>query len=219
MGRQGRLYPTQDFVRQAEIYGLATRMPVWSGFPGTGRALIPAALGAVQPAAAAPVVPSVTGGRGHTRRRSRSSRMRLLAPVAVAAAVAAVIAAVLVVPRHPTTTASGHVAGPGYAEGGRVPPYFVALTWSNNTKPADAAVRLTAGGATIATVKPTAADSKIVGVIGASDDRTFILDEQSLKQQHNQVVNAEPHTFYRLRISASGRPSSVTRLPSRTTST
>jgi hypothetical protein len=112
-------------------------------------------------------------------------------------------------PRGQTRPAS---AVPAYAEGGRVPPYYV-FTWSNLKNPSGADVRLTATGATIATVQPTAADSTIVGVTGAPDDRTFILDERTLKPQRNPVVNAEPHTFYRLRLSASGRPSSVTRLP------
>ncbi len=112
-------------------------------------------------------------------------------------------------PRGKTRPAS---AVPAYAEGGRVPPYYV-FTSSNLQNPSGAAVRLTATGATIATVQPAAADSTIVGVTGAPDDRTFILDERTLKPQRNPVVNAEPHTFYRLRLSASGRPSSLTRLP------
>ncbi len=202
----------------------APESPLLHGFSQTGYSgsagastvdQVPAGLGAPRPAGAAPVAPSATSGRGHARRRPRSSRLRLLAPAGAAAAVAAVIAAVLVVSHHPsraTTTGTGHAAGPGYALGGRVPPYFVALTWSNGARPADAAIGLTATGATIATVK-RAAGYNIVGVIGGSDDRTFILDEQSLKQQRNQVVNAEPHAFYRLRINSSGRPASVTPLP------
>jgi protein kinase-like protein len=201
----------------------APESPLFHGFSQTGYSgsaaastvdQVPADLGAVRPAAA-PMAPPVTSGRGHARRRPRSSRLRLLAPAGAAAAVAAVIAAVLlVVPHHPSraTTGTDHAAGPGYALGGRVPPYFVALTWSNGAKPADAAVRLTATGATIATVK-RAVGYNIVGVIGAADDRTFILDEQSLKQTRNQVVNAEAHAFYRLRIDSSGRPVSVTPLP------
>jgi len=173
--------------------------------------LIPTNPGTVPPAATEPTAPAVTGGRGHARRRSRSSWMRWV-PVGAAAAAAAVTAALLVPGHHPATTTSGQTAGPGYAEGGRVPPYYISVPWSPE-KPADATVRLTATGAIIAMVKPTAPDSKIVGVIGALDDRTFILDEQSLKQTRNQGVNAEPHAFYRLRLSSSGRPSSVTPLP------
>ena len=112
-------------------------------------------------------------------------------------------------PRGTTGPASALTAS---VAGGRVPPYYV-VTWSNLKNPSGAAVRLTATGATIATVQPAEADSTIVGVTGAPGDRTFILDERTLKPQRNPVVNAEPHAFYRLRLSASGRPSSVTRLP------
>ncbi len=171
------------------------------------------------PAGTGHAAPAVTGGRGHQRRRSRSSRLRTLMPAAAAAAAAAVIAGVLLATDHPGsghapgTSASGQVTRLAYAEGGRVPPYYVMLTNPTGTKPAGATVRLTATGAIIATIDPTAADSKIAGVTGAPDDQTFILDEQSTRQQRNQVVNAESHTFYRLRLSASGRPISITRLP------
>jgi hypothetical protein len=151
------------------------------------------------------------------RRQHRRYAAVGLAIVALLAAAAGVTVSV--------TGLGGHAAGrraPGgttrpasavaYADGGRVPPYYV-FTWSNLQDPSGAAVRLTATGATIGTVQPAEADSTIVGVTGAPDDRTFILDERTLKPQPHPVVNAEPHSFYRLRLSASGRPSSVTRVP------
>ncbi len=215
-----RTAPVADPRQGPDRFAAATDRPLPGSISQVGYArsagaptvdLVPADPGTVPPAAPAPTAPAVTNGGGHARRRSRSPWLRWV-PVAAAAAAAAIVAAVLVVPHHPGTTAPGQVAGPGYAEGGRVPPYYVMLTWTNSSKPSDAVVRLTATGATIATVKHVAG-SNIVGVAGTPDDRTFILDEQSLKRTRNQVVNAEPHAFYRLRLSASGRPSSVTRLP------
>jgi hypothetical protein len=144
--------------------------------------------------------------------RRRQHRRYLVVGLAIVVLLAVAVGVAVSV-----TGPGAHAPGPAsavaaYAEGGRVPPYYV-FTWSNLQNPSGAAVRLTATGATIATIQPAAADSTIVGVTGAPDDRTFILDERTLKPQRNPVVNAEPHTFYRLRLGASGRPSSVTRLP------
>jgi serine/threonine protein kinase len=159
----------------------------------------------------------VPGGGGHARSRSRvagPARMRRLAPAAAAAVIAAVIATVLLIASHP---GSGSPPGAGLADAlnGRVPPYYVWITPSGSSPyvypyltPSDAQVRLTATGAILGTIKPTAAGGTIVAVTGAANDRTFVLDERPFG-----AASFPSHTFYLLHLSADGRPDSVTKLP------
>jgi serine/threonine protein kinase len=115
-----------------------------------------------------------------------------------------------------TTSPSPHATATGltYAEGGRVPPYYVWITANGNpnTHPLYASVRLTATGAVLGTVNATAPDSTIAAVTGAADDRTFVLDEQP-RATGNANQSWEPRTFYLLSLGADGAPSSVTPLP------
>jgi serine/threonine protein kinase len=148
---------------------------------------------------------------GHARKRSRR---RWLVPAAVAASIVAVVAAVLVKIAGSGATPAGLV----YAEGGRVPPYYVWITTEGGlegTKPSDAVVRLTATGTVLGTIKPTAPNGTIAAVIGATDDRTFVLDEQPWVNPDNPKPTQafQPRTFYLLRLGADGKPGSVTRLP------
>jgi hypothetical protein len=84
-----------------------------------------------------------------------------------------------------------------------VPPYYVAVE-----NPSLAVVRATASGAMLARITTR---TPFVGVTGAADDRTFVLDAQ------RQVVGAtvqwlgQPE-FFLLRLSAAGAEESFTRL-------
>jgi hypothetical protein len=135
-----------------------------------------------------------------------------LAPLAAALAVSGILIAVVTLsppayqggPAYvPPTTARPDVpAGPpvsAYVRSGQVPPYFVTLT------PSGAAVHLTAGGAAVATIRPSLPGGKVVAVTAARDDRTFVLAEQG---QDRKAV-----TFYQVRLGPSGRPGGLTRLP------
>jgi len=135
-----------------------------------------------------------------------------LAPVAAALAVSAILITVVIM------SPAGHQGGLGYDPGtpvrpaipvgppasayvrsGQVPPYFVTLT------PSDAVVHLTAGGATVATIRPSLPGGKVVAVTAAGDHRTFVLAEQA---KFSRVAE-----FYQVRLSASGHPGAPTRLP------
>jgi hypothetical protein len=143
--------------------------------------------------------------------------------VAAAAAIAAIVVAVVAAvdsPKSrpgastdhtPRASASARPTRLAYALGGRVPPYYVWTTFTSNPNLNYVRVRLTATGAVLGTVK-AADNGTIVGVTGAADDRTFVLDEQSLATG-NANQSWEPHTYYLLHLAASGVPSSVTQLP------
>ncbi|MGH3225089.1 MAG: protein kinase domain-containing protein, partial [Streptosporangiaceae bacterium] len=161
-------------------------------------------------------------GSGHARSRSRASgspRRRRPAAVAAAAALVAVAVTVLLTIGWP-----GHGSGPGtgksaklvYAEDGRVPPYYVWITprGNPNSNPSDAEVRLTATGAALGTIRAAAPGGTVVAATGAADDRTFVLDEQPWgKPSVVLPSDTEPRTFYLLRLSASGKPDLITKLP------
>jgi hypothetical protein len=83
---------------------------------------------------------------------------------------------------------------------GLIPAYFVAV----NDKVAF--VQATATGRTLATIRPPSADGSIVAVSAASDDRTFAIVEA-------HVNGIEPPTVYLFRLSSSGQPSALSRLP------
>jgi hypothetical protein len=85
---------------------------------------------------------------------------------------------------------------------GLVPPYYVAV----NDDGADAFVQATATGRKLATIFPPAAGGKITAVTAAPGDRTFIVGEA---QWPSNVANA----FYLFRVSSSGRPGALRRLP------
>jgi hypothetical protein len=83
-----------------------------------------------------------------------------------------------------------------------VPPYYVAVANSSLT-----VVRRTWTGATLARITTR---TPVVGVAGAADGRTFVLDEQRSIRSSGTWVG-QP-AFYLLRLTASGAEESLTRL-------
>ena len=166
-------------------------------------------------------------GPGHARQKPRASGSpwrRRLAPLAAAAAVTAAVVAVLLTlgfPKGgsgltPRTSPTDKATRLVYALGGRVPPYYVWLGSQGNPSftQSYALVRLTATGAVLGTVTASAPGGTVVAVIGAADDRTFVLDEQPFASVTSPGAGQyfEPRTFYLLRLDADGRPAGVTRL-------
>jgi hypothetical protein len=84
-----------------------------------------------------------------------------------------------------------------------VPPYYVAVANSSLT-----VVRATWTGATLARITMR---TPVVGVAGAADGRTFVLDEQRSIIGGSVTWVGQP-TFYLLRLTASGTEESLTRL-------
>jgi hypothetical protein len=102
----------------------------------------------------------------------------------------------------PTPAASAtRGASPGSYTG--VPPYYVAVANSSLT-----VVRATWTGATLARITTT---TPVVGVAGAADGRTFVLDEQRSIVGGKVTWVGQPE-FYLLRLTASGTEESLTRL-------
>jgi hypothetical protein len=100
---------------------------------------------------------------------------------------------------------------------GTIPPYFVAVAFTGEAarSPAVAVVHDTVSGHALATIRPSIRGGTIVGVSAASDDRTFVLDEQTWKKYPYPIVAAGypgSHSFYLLRLSSAGRVSSLSRL-------
>jgi hypothetical protein len=84
-----------------------------------------------------------------------------------------------------------------------VPPYYVAVANSSLT-----VVRATWTGATLARITTR---TPVVGVAGAADGRTFVLDEQRSIMGGSVTWVGQP-AFYLLRLTASGTEESLTRL-------
>ena len=147
---------------------------------------------------------------GRRPRPERRTRSAWVAPLAAAAAI--IIAAgggltvksLLARSGSPRPSASGAPA-PGASAGSNtgVPPYYVAVANSSLT-----VVRATWTGATLARI---ATRTPVVGVAGAADGRTFVLDEQRSIMGGSVKWVAQP-TFYLLRLTASGSEESLTRL-------
>jgi hypothetical protein len=141
---------------------------------------------------------------------ARRTRPAWLAPLAAAAAVVLVVAGSVAAAAwfaRPGNgrLGSGRPARLGVIEQGApaasyagVPAYYVALD------PSLAVVRATATGATLARIT---ARTPFVGVTGAADDRTFVLDAQ--RQAGGPAVQSR---FYLLRLSASGAEAAFTPL-------
>lgn len=197
------------------------------------RAAARAAAGTVPPDSVPPL--ELPAGRpSRIRRWQRDARSsgpawaRQLAPVAAALAVVAIVIAVLSVSRTEsgppsgtgtTGSAPGKVAaGPpliSYVASGQVPPHYVAITAHGNPNfnPSYAVVRATVSGKTLATIKPSIADGTIAAVTAATDDRTFVLDEQHwVTPQASANQGFEARAFYLFRLSPSGQPGPLTRL-------
>ncbi|MGH3191911.1 MAG: hypothetical protein ACRDOL_32635, partial [Streptosporangiaceae bacterium] len=108
------------------------------------------------------------------------------------------------------------VPGPSissYVSSGKIPPYYVAITSNGNpnTHPSYAVVRDTVTGQTLSTIAAPGAGGTVVAVTAASDDRTFVLDEQKLVSQNgNQAWAAR--SFVLMRLNSAGQPASLQRL-------
>ena len=133
-----------------------------------------------------------------------------VAPLAAAAAIIIVAGggvtagSLLAKSGTPRPSASGAPAG-GASAGSYtdVPPFYVAVANSSLT-----VVRATWTGATLARVTTR---TPVVGVAGAADGRTFVLDEQRSIMGGSVTWVGQP-TFYLLRLTASGTEESLTRL-------
>lgn len=147
------------------------------------------------------------------QRPARRTRMAWLMPLAAAAAVAAVVLGGTAAGSWLTRPATGHPVAPVTGRGtpaagpvttsGLVPPYYVALQHS-----AYASVRATATGAVLDQIKTSV---PFVGVAGAADDRTFVLDAQNSVLGSGVTWVGQP-AFYLLRLTAAGREQSLTRI-------
>jgi len=143
---------------------------------------------------------------------ARRIRPAWFAPLAAAAAVVVIVVGSVAVGSWLARSGNGQSSKPGAVRQGAavgayagVPAYYVAVD-----NPSLAVVRATATGATLATITTR---TPFVGVTGAADDQTFVLDAQ------RQVVGGTVHwlgqpAFYLLRLSASGAEESFTRLAS-----
>jgi hypothetical protein len=149
------------------------------------------------------------GGR-QPRHRTRPG---WVAPLAAAAAIVVVAGGSVAAgslltrsaaPRPSHASASGAPAhGASAGSGTSVPPYYVAAA-----SPSLTVVRATSTGATLARI---ATSTPVVGVAGAADGRTFVLDEQRSIVGASVTWVGQP-AFYLLRLTASGSEESLTRL-------
>jgi hypothetical protein len=145
------------------------------------------------------------------RRRPRRLSMAWAAPVAAVAAVGVIaagsVAAGTWFARHgsgPSSVRSAVKEGVGdYTGPGTVPAYYVAIG-----NPSYAAVKATATGSTLAKIP---AHVPFVGVTGAADDRTFVLDAQRQVMGPTVQWPGQP-ALSLLRLTAAGAAESLTRL-------
>jgi hypothetical protein len=140
------------------------------------------------------------------RRATRRTRMTWFAPLAAAAAVVVLVVGSATAGSwfgrsgHSPTVAPATAATGSYAG---VPAYYVALG-----NPSLAMVRATATGKTLARITTHV---PFVGVTGAADDRTFVIDAQ--RQVMGPVVLwPDQPAFYLLKLTASGAEASYKRL-------
>jgi len=161
--------------------------------------------------AARPLPPLPEAPRLNEVNPRHRNRPAWVAPLAAAAAVILLVGggvaarSLLAKSGTPPPSASG-VPARGAPAGSYtgVPPYYVAVANSSL-----AVVRATWTGATrdrITTRTP------VVGVAGAADSRTFVLDEQRPVVGGSVTWVGQP-TFYLLRLTATGTEKSLTRLP------
>jgi len=147
---------------------------------------------------------------GSRPRPGHRSRAVWVAPLAAAAAIIIVAGGALTVrsllakPASPRPSAPGAVTrGAPAGSYAAVPPYYVAVANSSLT-----VVRATWTGATLARITTR---TPVVGVAGAADGRTFVLDEQRSIIGSSVTWVGRP-AFYLLRLTASGTEESLTRL-------
>jgi hypothetical protein len=147
---------------------------------------------------------------GRRPRPGRRTRPAWVAPLAAAAAVVVVAwggvtaSSLLTKSGTPRPGASGApTRGASVGSYTGVPPYYVAVANSSLT-----VVRATWTGATLARITTS---TPVVGVAGAADGRTFVLDEQRSVMGASVTWVGQP-AFYLLRLTASGTEESLTRL-------
>ena len=175
--------------------------------------------------------------------KARTSRRWLgaggwLIPLATAAAVVAVAATLVVVkspPRaaHKTSAApaashsTASASNPAPADPEALPGYFVAISDleimaplpaagqsgpAKDPKPDSVIVGETLTGKRLATITPPKGGT-FVGVTGAADDRTFVLDSVQIKPGSGFLSATQARTWYLLRISPGATPvTTLTRL-------
>ncbi len=151
-------------------------------------------------------------------------RARWVAPVAAAVAVVVVVVAASVIagrgmagaPAAGRGSTAGSTSVAELVKSGQIPPYYLDVTGGNpdgiDGPPTYVVVRATATGKALGTIRPSVPGDGIMGVTGAADDRTFILDEQPLAKRDSDL-GREPHTFYEVRLDAAGKPGPATKLP------
>ncbi len=163
-------------------------------------------------------VPPLRLAGGHRIRHAwyaRRHRMSpWLVPLTAAAAVAAVLAASVGISSaiHPgpqaPAAASQTIPASTLA---KVPAYFVGLTGGVPDQQRRAVVAATATGKTLATVTPPKPYGAFDWVAAAADDHTFVLAAQRWVPISHWKL--EPVTFFRLVLTAAGKPGRLTRLP------
>ena len=155
-----------------------------------------------------PALPEAPGRHeGTARRRTRPA---WVAPLAAAAAIV-IVAGGGVIAHSLLATSGTHRSSASGATARRasagshagVPPFYVAAVSSSLT-----VVRATWTGATLARITTR---TPVVGIAGAADGRTFVLDEQR-SIMGGQVRWVGQPAFYLLRLTASGTEESLTRL-------
>ena len=131
--------------------------------------------------------------RRRDRARGRSRLSRSLAPVAAVAAVIAVITGAYAVGRSPgQRTASPEAPGV-------MPPYYVTIQNTHVGVAVPLAVRDSATGRVLATLRLPFLSGGAQQIVGAADDRTFVIHDGN--------------DLFRLRLAADGRPARLIRLP------
>jgi hypothetical protein len=152
-------------------------------------------------------------GGGVSGQRARRARPAWAAPLAAAAAVIVIAAGGVTArsllashgaprPSRPSAPAAPARRASAGSDTG-VPPYYVAAASSSLT-----VVRATWTGDTLARITTS---TPVVGVAGAADGRTFVLDEQRSIVGSSVTWVGQPG-FYLLRLTASGAEESLTRL-------
>jgi hypothetical protein len=151
-------------------------------------------------------LPALPARRGFADR----TRLAWFAPLAAAAAVIVLAVASTTAGSRLGSTVSGQpgVAGTGQSAApasdfSGVPAYYVAMG-----NPSLAVVRATATGATLARIT---SHTPFVGVAGAANDRTFVLDAQNQIIGSNVTWPGQPQ-FTLLRLTPSGTEQSYTKL-------
>ena len=156
----------------------------------------------VQPGQLRPLQVPAPGRRWHRR----------LLPVAVAAAVIAVAVAVVLV--------AGPKPGPASAPGpAAIPRYYLTFTYVADQQVqgmsvTEAVIRDSATGRITGTVKIVTHDFPApVTVAAAPDDRSFIIGTYEPDPKGTQATGYQEYRFFRLPISADGKPGHLTELP------